>query len=433
MSENELFAARVDDVLELRRKFFPDLFFQLDPSEPPLRIALPESPIRKVRLELTQPGLLHLGSIAFVGENLTSHEILAGAELTLSSIYPDGEESVRAKRFFEAGYDGVGLHTNAEDAPWAQVTLAKPYALKEMLLHNRRGKHAVRAWALRILVQNEDYTWRAVYDHGARRAEFNRVLSTSLAAAPSARRTELEVLDRYVLAALGGEFEGMKKDLRAEPGADKAAKAEMRRIINEKILLSRGVEWTTHGVTRSFRFWSNKEKVAYLREANALVEVLRELSPDVCLGFGSVLSIVRDHDLIPHDDDLDIIVAMPQSQASKISMGLALVSQHLKARGYKSTGKYKSHRHVSLGGSKVIDVFVGLYEEGDKISWFPGPRGNLVRDDVFPPISAKLLGVSCAIPRNPFVYLERIYGSGWAVPTPRWNHKWDRSAFADLF
>src|SRR5690606_35569066 len=105
--------------------------------------------------------------------------------------------------------------------------------------------------------------------------------------------------------------------------------------------------------------------------------------PDACLGFGSVLSLVRDRDLIPHDDDLDIIVGFPPEVAPRLSVALTLAAEHLTTLGYKVSGKFFSHRHVSRGGMK-LDVFVGIYEDGDSIGWFPGARGALRRCDVFP-------------------------------------------------
>jgi hypothetical protein len=433
MTNDRIFAERVDAIIELRRKFYPDLFFQFVPSEAPLRIIFRAMSVRRVRLELVQPGALHLGSIDFEDDRPEGFEIQAAADLSLSSVYPGTEKLLEERQFFNFGFDGLGFHTNVEERPWADVSFPAPRVLRGMSIYNRSGKFAPRAWTLRVRVETDDGVWLTVFDHLERQSELESVLAGSIAFQPPELRSTFEVLDRVVLSALGGKFGSMKKDLRADVGADQVAKAEIRRIVNDKILFPRQVEWTTHGVTRSFRFWSDKEKEKYLLQANKLVGVISEVFPDVCLGFGSVLSIVRDRQLMPHDDDLDVIVALPQSSARKISEGLQLVSEHLKDRGYKVRGKYKSHWHVSRKGSKPIDVFVGIYENGDRISWYPGPRGSLVRDDVFPPIRASLFGAPCLIPRNPFRYLEEIYGAGWGIPTPRWHHRWNRSAFSDLF
>ena len=66
------------------------------------------------------------------------------------------------------------------------------------------------------------------------------------------------------------------------------------------------------------------------------------------------------------------------------------------------------------------------------MSWYPGARGGLTRAIVFPPGSADLLGVTCAIPAQPEVYLERLYGEGWRVPDPYFSHAWNVAAYADI-
>ena len=64
--------------------------------------------------------------------------------------------------------------------------------------------------------------------------------------------------------------------------------------MNEALLPARGIEWTVHGPRRPFRTWSEAERLDYVVDSAGVVEALRALTPDVCLGFGSVLSVVRD-------------------------------------------------------------------------------------------------------------------------------------------
>ena len=431
MPDISVFEARAEAILGLRKNFFPDLFFQSDTTEEPLRVRLPDQPISCVRFELSEPGALHLGSMSLEDADGKISD-LSNAALHTSSVYPGSEKALDARLFFEKQWARVGFHTKKDRAPWAEARLPVAGAYRRLIVNNRSGKWASRAWALRIKVQTAESEWLEVYDHQARRRMFEAVLTGSIAGYPPEDHPAIGAFDRIVLEALAGEFRGTKKNLRAEPGVSRQDKADMRKVVNDRILLSREVEWTTHGVTRSFRFWSDAEKIEYLKEANQLVEDLRAVTPDVCLGFGSVLSIVRDRNLIPHDDDLDIIIAFPRSVVAKFPDGLKIVTEHLSARGYAVKGGYVSHRHVSLRGSKAVDVFVGVYEDEDRVTWFPGPRATLKRDDIFPPIDAPLFGVPCAIPRNPFLYLEKIYGAEWGVPKPRWHHKWDRETVSDL-
>ena len=76
-------------------------------------------------------------------------------------------------------------------------------------------------------------------------------------------------------------------------------------------------------------------------------------------------------------------------------------------------------------------MFVGIFE-GDAVSWYPAARRSLTRDIVFPPGRADLLGTSCAVPAQPEMYLERVYGDGWRVPDPYFSHPWDPTSYADI-
>jgi hypothetical protein len=212
---------------------------------------------------------------------------------------------------------------------------------------------------------------------------------------------------------------------------DDASRSAFRSLVNERLLPSRGLEWTTHGPQRPFRAWTDSEQVEYVRDSAEVVRALEALTPNVCLGFGSVLATVRDRALIPHDDDLDVIVGFEPAEAASIAAGLARIEAHLRPLGFDVTGAFTAHRHVRRPGRKRVDVFVGVFE-GDSISWYPGPRGVITRGMVFPPRDAELLGITCRIPAEPEHYLEQTYGPGWRVPDPFFSHAWNPSAYADL-
>ncbi len=205
----------------------------------------------------------------------------------------------------------------------------------------------------------------------------------------------------------------------------------IRSVISDELLAARSLEWTSHGPERSYRFWSDEEKQEYIQFTADVVTELTELTPNVCLGFGAALALVRDGDLIPHDDDLDLIVAFETAEAPTLLHGLRRLEDFLRPRGFTVTGTYSAHRHVSRRNQKYIDVFVGLFE-GNAISWYPSPRRGLSRDVMFPPSEATLRGVSVPLPRSPLIYLERIYGPQWRNPDPDFVHVWDPTSYADL-
>ena len=209
---------------------------------------------------------------------------------------------------------------------------------------------------------------------------------------------------------LGGAYPQARKALDAADLAPDVVK-EFRSVVNAELLPSRQLLWTIHGPCRSFRFWSPEEQEAYVRFAAEVVEALRDLTPHACFGFGSVLSVVRDHALIPHDDDLDLIVGFEPHEAATLADGLALVSAHLEAKGFSVRGNWSAHRQIGRKSrGKHVDVFVGLFE-GDAISWYPGTRGALDRDTMYPPSSPRCSGSTASSRPSP-----RSTSSGSTAP-----------------
>ena len=56
------------------------------------------------------------------------------------------------------------------------------------------------------------------------------------------------------------------------------------------------------------------------------------------VGYGGVLSAIRDNDLMPHDDDLDVIVSAPRGRFAFIGDFAEAISELLTGRGLEVTG-----------------------------------------------------------------------------------------------
>lgn len=205
----------------------------------------------------------------------------------------------------------------------------------------------------------------------------------------------------------------------------------IRQILNQDVLLQRSLEFTHHGVKRTFRFWSEDEKKRYLEFAHDVCRVLVKANiTNVCVGYGGALAIGRSRDLIPHDDDLDLIVSLEVEAFPTIAAGIEHVRTILEAADLKVQGDYLSHRHVS-NGQFCLDLFVGIEEDGF-FSSYPGPRKYLRAETVFPPILHTLFNAPVLLPRALKSYLVVVYGKEWERPDPNFNHKWDKLAFSPL-
>jgi hypothetical protein len=194
---------------------------------------------------------------------------------------------------------------------------------------------------------------------------------------------------------------------------------------SNEILFQNSLELTTHGIQKSFRFWTNEEKNEYLGVAVSVARAIHnELTRNVCIGYGSCLALARSEDLIPHDDDVDLIMALPRSSYDNFKGAADAALKVLREHGF-ITAPVKSAPgliHIRKGKFKV-DLFSGIEEEG-YFTTFPGPRKKILMDDLFPAVDRKLIDVMMPTPCKMDAYLEKVYGKGWRVPDPNFSHSW---------
>jgi len=234
-------------------------------------------------------------------------------------------------------------------------------------------------------------------------------------------------------AILAGRYQDaaeLHKAARKQFGA--ADLAPLNALVNGEILFGRELELTNHGIVRTFRFWSAQEKAKYLRFANETCAHLRDaLGVGVCVGYGAVLAITRSNDLIPHDDDIDLIAAFPATDYPTVETALDAMTEALTGGGWRVTQRFASHLKIRRGGKMGLDIFAGL-KEGDIFACFPGPRRSIRYDEVFPPGQVAINGVEVPVPCDREAYLAKVYGPDWRIPDPGFDHRWTRKPFLDI-
>jgi hypothetical protein len=193
------------------------------------------------------------------------------------------------------------------------------------------------------------------------------------------------------------------------------------------------LDYVLHGLKKTFRHWTKSEKQLYLQDAIDVMEVLRNITPNVCVFGGAALGWLRSGELIDHDDDLDIVICMDRKKFPDIASALEMVTQTLKVAGWETTGTFFSCLWVSTH-SKVtptLDVFIGLVE-GNNISCYPMPRGALKLDRMFPAQNRTLCGMQVLMPKDLEHYFEVDYGPQWQTPEKGYSIEWDRGPYADI-
>lgn len=415
-----------DDLAEIvsaTLTLFPEFAF-LSPGGV-LSLNGPWSQVERVRIEL--PGeCLHLQSVGI--DAVDVDDVAAAATVSVSSWYKEFGARFDPAVFFDFDHPtGTQVHTVNNGLEWIDIDFENAVDITSLRLRNVDTATSLRARLLRVLVTAGGQT-HTVFDGAERATELGRTLDG--AAAHRAGSPALADLMPVLAKTIRGEYLPARIAL-DEVKADGETKKHFRKLMSTEVLAGRSMEWTIHGLQRSFRFWSPNEKRDYTRMTAQAAQTLSELTPNVCFGFGAALAVVRDGDFIPHDDDLDLIIGFEPHEAPDLPAACRLVEEFLTSRGYTVKGNFTAHRHVSWKGGKPIDVFAGLFE-GDTISWYPGKRGSLQRDTMFPVSSAPLHGVTVPLPRNPLLYLETVYGAGWRRPDPGFTHRWNNSAYADL-
>jgi len=427
----------LEDLIEwidtIARAEFPDLDF-LDPNGV-LEVPTGFDDAVRVRVELPGTEYLHLASV-YVD---CDREALRSSERAASSVWKGYGGRLAEADVINPDFIGTGFHTKKDHNPWFEIRFAEPTQVRRVVVRNRNNRTSHRALGLQVRVLRADGRWATIYDCAERHANFAKSVerifgSVTDLTAQDGKRSDVitasglaRILTKVYQRDYGPSLVRSLNQMDLSP----ASRAKFREATSSRVLKGRELEWTSHGVRRSFRFWSNGEKRQYVAHACDVVEDLQGLTKNVCFGFGSVLAAVRDGDLIPHDDDLDIIVGFEPNEAPKIPDGLRVIERYLRKKGYQVIGDNAGHRQVIRRPNKKVDVFVGVFEK-DSIDWLPGHRGLLERQMIFPPKSIEFFGSCYPIPADPHRYLELVYGANWRVPDPHYKHSGSRQEFADL-
>lgn len=262
----------------------------------------------------------------------------------------------------------------------------------------------------------------------------NSTLLELLATLSSSAQSQIETEVRAIESLINeGDFTQANIALTCSEILSNPLQAHIRQYYNEHVLLNDEREWTTHGICRTFRFWSQYEKQQYLKDCANLLSLVQQKIPYSCFGFGSVLGFTRSGNLIPHDDDLDLIAAVQYQPDASLARVLLDLESYLGSLGlvvYK-----RSFSHLTLGFTcrQAIDLFVGFYDENGAISWFPSDISRKVFiEDLFPPKISDLFGVGISLPRDSEKYLEVVYGEDWRQPISDFRHAWNRDQFSDF-
>ncbi|MGF6179707.1 hypothetical protein ABIB42_000706 [Massilia sp. UYP32] len=405
---------------------WPNIFPDLAWSKDKLTFPLPPQKISSIRFELQEKEYLHLKDMQMFRGGADNFEKIdiGTAEIRTSSCF-NGAENYLTEKAFVNGANFIGFHTDQDETPWAEVTFPEPISSAFLQLSNRNDKYAKRSRTLRIICILDSGEAITLYDAVARVTEAERWL-----------------LQQYlnIVGQLDAQYEKIAELLINIARWNVSAASETfstnqvfrpyRHDLN-KIAQLYNLEFTIHGLKRSFRYWSIEEKKEYLRFGKTVSENLESIGAKVAFGFGAALGYVRKGDFIDHDDDLDLIVGFDKETTPSLTVALGLIEKNLRSHGYKVEGNFFSHRWVYFKNGFQLDIFAGLIE-GENVSFYPSRRNAYKTHDIFPAAIMDFLGVNSPMPNNIMEYLRKTYGADWRIPNSSFGHRWDESEYSDI-
>ncbi|AXI46773.1 hypothetical protein C1J03_12510 [Sulfitobacter sp. SK012] len=153
------------------------------------------------------------------------------------------------------------------------------------------------------------------------------------------------------------------------------------------------------------------------------LRTLRRAGYEVFLNSGTLLGIVRDAQLIDHDDDVDLAIMLWANSAEEAAEEWTALRAKLIAHDLFEAdvpgmpGIYKLRR----AGTIEIDLFPAWLQD-DRVFVYPHTSGGLAAEDVLPLQPCRLTGQ--ALPAFPERMLAENYGPGWETPDPLFKFPW---------
>jgi hypothetical protein len=175
------------------------------------------------------------------------------------------------------------------------VDLGKSFDIAHIGISNRVGQYRKRAWTLRVEVYDNPNSPQLVYDHRERMRQLADLVEDTVAylRPPGRLAPAITLLAQSYAKVVQLDFAGARQAMSDASAIPREERRAIRAAMNKVVLPGFRLEWGKHGIRRTFRYWTKKEKINYLKFTNGVVDNLRDLSPDVCLGWGSILGLVR--------------------------------------------------------------------------------------------------------------------------------------------
>lgn len=366
---------------------------------------------RFVRLSLQTKKSFHLDTIEIYNKNGVN--VAKNKSTIISSCYGDdkkynGQGALEGKK-----NGGSNFHTKNEQSPWLIIDLNTVRNLDKVVVYNRSGEYAARANSLMIEVSRDLKNWHCIFDNWGAVKSFND-------------NQRSPVVDALLFAAIreGSHANKLIKKLRAD-GQTEAALL-LHSTINE-LVKDKGVALGPHGFMKTFELSSPERINKIMSSLSKVMKLLTdEFGVKAFVSSGTLLGIVRDGKLIPHDDDVDICYISQFDTEPEILEERQRMVEFLQSKGYHLRHSGIAHYWCTTPEGINLDIFTG-FVEGEYCSMNPLERKGVSKSDVLPLQEKVVNGHIMLLPANPDALLKLNYGESWRVPDPLWSFNWSKS------
>ena len=409
----------------------------------PITLSLPAGTDR-VRIAAANPIPLpmHIACVHFFGPQ--GRMLPQGMQVQASSWWDGSNLSAaeQTEQFLNKPF-GSGIHTACEKAPWIELRMRALDKPALMAMFNRTDLWGWRNEWVRVVAHGKGLPQQVVFDAQAEARAWLALLARKAKGRdPCAvihKRVALDLITALLLGdpALHEQEErvGMLWNPRFDALQDAFQTALDYRLHDalqkiNRVAALRRLEVAAHGVARTFRFLSTASKEVLLQRTADVCDLLQTLGFRACAGYGTVLGLVRDGDLIAHDDDLDVHAIVPAPSPGvhvkdHIAWHCQALASALVERGLQviDKGTHVKVRCEHDFDTFSIDVFPSVEADGDLRSAVNhkapvGPSGRFA-------IGHTVHGrVALPMPQDGQAYCQGVYGVDWRTPIARYEHSW---------
>lgn len=180
-------------------------------------------------------------------------------------------------------------------------------------------------------------------------------------------------------------------------------------------------------------FESSEKRQEYIHKhliemLELITKIFREFRIPYFVHSGTLLGVVRENNIIPHDDDIDIAV-YPQDKEFLLSKEF---NEEIKKYNLKTEMVLQKDidkeiiklKYLKADHGIFLDIFI--FEDTEERTQYRSPqcrriwpRGYFTKKEMYPLKKYQLRHLEVFGPDNPIPYLERHYGADWKIPKTR--------------